>query len=105
WIVRAAHAINAGELPESATAGGAGDFYFIEDDSPAKIVENMLTLVRERIPARFGLDSVRDVQVLSPMKRGELGTQALNLRLQEALNPGAAGPAVERFGWSFRAGD
>jgi exodeoxyribonuclease V alpha subunit len=105
WIVRAAHAINAGELPESAPAGGSGDFYFIEVDSPAKIVENILTLVRERIPARFGLDSVRDVQVLSPMKRGELGTQALNLRLQEALNRGAAGPAVERFGWSFRAGD
>ncbi len=105
WIVRAAHAINAGELPESAPAGGAGDFYFIEVDSPATIVERMLTMVRERIPQRFGLDSVRDVQVLSPMKRGELGTQALNLRLQEALNRAAAGPVVERFGWSFRAGD
>jgi exodeoxyribonuclease V alpha subunit len=105
WIVRAAHAINAGELPESAPAGGSGDFYFIEVDSPAKIVESMLTLVRERIPSRFDLDSVRDVQVLSPMKRGELGTQALNLRLQEALNRGATGPAVERFGWAFRACD
>jgi exodeoxyribonuclease V alpha subunit len=105
WIVRAAHAINAGELPESAPVGGPGDFYFIEVDSPPKIVESMLTLVRERIPARFGLDSVREVQVLSPMKRGELGTQALNLRLQEALNCCATGPIVERFGCSFRAGD
>jgi exodeoxyribonuclease V alpha subunit len=105
WIVRAAHAINKGELPESAPAGGAGDFYFIEVDSPPKIVERMLALVRERIPQRFGLDSVRDVQVLAPMKRGELGTQALNARLQEALNRAPTGPVVERYGWSFRAGD
>jgi exodeoxyribonuclease V alpha subunit len=105
WIVRAAHAINTGELPESAPAGGTGDFYFVEADSPEKIIERMLVMARERIPQRFGLDSVRDVQVLAPMKRGELGTQALNTRLQEVLNGGATGPSVERFGWSFRAGD
>src|SRR5262249_60338776 len=81
WIVRAAHAINEGEVPESAPAGGAGDFYFVEANDPAKIVETMITLVRERIPGRFGLDPVRDVQVLTPMNRSELGTKALNLRL------------------------
>ena len=62
-------------------------------------------MVRERIPARFGLDPLRDVQVLTPMNRSELGSQALNLRLQEVLNPAAAGPQVQRFGWTFRAGD
>jgi exodeoxyribonuclease V alpha subunit len=105
YIVRAAHAIKQGELPESAPPGGAGDFYFIEVDAPGTIIERILTLVRERIPQRFGLGSLRDVQVLTPMNRSELGTQALNRRLQEALNPAQGGPQVERFGWSFRVGD
>src|SRR5262249_55089007 len=54
WIVRAAHAIKAGELPESAPAG-QGDFYFIEANTPDLIHERILTMVRDRIPARFGL--------------------------------------------------
>ncbi len=106
WIVRAAHAIREGELPESAPAGGDGDFYFIEADTPPLILDRILTLVRERIPRRFGLDPVRDVQLLTPMNRTELGTQALNLRLQEVLNAARDGKAeVQRFGWCFREGD
>jgi exodeoxyribonuclease V alpha subunit len=104
WIVRAAHAIKHGEWPESAPAG-AGDFYFIEANTPERIIERILVMVRERIPARFGLDPLRDVQVLTPMNRSELGAQALNLRLQEALNPAKDGPQVQRFGWTFRVGD
>ena len=104
WIVRAAHAIRRGEVPESA-APGEGDFYFVEAAEPAKVVERIVTMVRERIPQRFGLDSLRDVQVLTPMNRSELGAHALNARLQEVLNPPAGGPEVERFGWRFRAGD
>jgi exodeoxyribonuclease V alpha subunit len=104
YIVRAAHAVHQGELPESAPAG-QGDFYFIEADAPEMIVERILTLVRERIPARFGLDSLRDVQILAPMNRSDLGARALNVRLQEVLNPPRPGPAVERFGWTFRVGD
>jgi exodeoxyribonuclease V alpha subunit len=103
WIVRAAHAINEGEMPESAPPGGKGDFYFIESDNPSVIVDRIITLVRERIPQRFGLDPVRDVQVLTPMNRSELGTRSLNLELQKALNR-CDGPAVERFEWSFRVG-
>src|SRR5262245_5922065 len=102
YIVRAAHAVKQGELPESAPAGGAGDFYFIEADSPAKIIDRILTMVRERIPARFGLDPLRDVQVLTPMNRSDLGTQALNRSLQQALNPPCGAAEVERFGWCFR---
>jgi exodeoxyribonuclease V alpha subunit len=105
WIVRAAHAIRTGELPESAPAGGDGDFYFIEADTPQKITQHLLTMVRERIPKRFGLDPLRDVQVLTPMNRSELGTQALNLRLQEAINPPRGQAEVQRFGWCFRVGD
>jgi exodeoxyribonuclease V alpha subunit len=104
WIVRAAHAINQGELPEPAPPGGAGDFYFVEADTPAKIIDRILTMVQDRIPQRFGLDPLRDVQVLTPMNRSELGTRALNLRLQEALN-GSDGPCIERFDWKFRPGD
>jgi exodeoxyribonuclease V alpha subunit len=104
WIVRAAHAVNAGEMPESAPAG-QGDFYFVEADDPETILDRIITMVRERIPARFGLDPLRDVQVLTPMNRSELGTANLNARLQAILNPPRGGPDVERFGWKFRAGD
>jgi exodeoxyribonuclease V alpha subunit len=103
WIVRAAHAVNHGEVPESAPAG-QGDFYFIEVDDPATIVERIITLVRERIPARFGLDPFRDVQVLTPMNRSELGVAALNARLQAVLNPHGT-PQIERFERVFRVGD
>ncbi len=104
WIVRAAHMIKHGEVPESAPAG-QGDFYFVEADAPEDVVGRMITMVRERIPARFGLGPFRDVQVLTPMNRSELGAEALNQRLQGVLNPPRGGPEVERFGWKFRVGD
>src|SRR5262245_37667267 len=69
-IVRAAHAVKQGELPESAPAG-KGDFYFIEADSPTRIIDRILTAIRERIPAAFGLDPHGDIQVLTPMNRSE----------------------------------
>jgi exodeoxyribonuclease V alpha subunit len=104
WIVRGAHAIREGHVPESAPAG-QGDFYLVETNSPEKIRERILTMVRERIPRAFGLDPLRDVQVLTPVHRGELGSIALNQLLQNALNPVAGRPQVERFGWTFRVGD
>ena len=93
WIVRAAHAVNAGELPESAPAG-QGDFYFVEAETPEAILDRIVQMVRERIPARFGLDPFRDVQVLTPMNRSELGVRNLNAVLQEVLNPPAGQPEV-----------
>jgi exodeoxyribonuclease V alpha subunit len=106
-IVRAAYRIHDGEMPESASAKQPGDFYFIEADSPPVILDRMITMIRERIPQRFGLDPFRDVQVLTPMNRSELGVKNLNLKLQAVLNPPEAqeGPEVARFGWSFRLGD
>jgi exodeoxyribonuclease V alpha subunit len=63
-------------------------------------------VVAERIPARFKLDPVREVQVLCPMNHGSAGAQALNLGLQAALNPRRQdAPEVERFGYSYRVGD
>jgi len=104
-IVRAAYRVHEGEPPESTPEGKLGDFYFIEVERPPVIVERILQLLRERIPARFKLDSLRDIQVLTPMNRAELGVRNLNQRLQAELNPPAEGPEVARFGWTFRVGD
>jgi len=104
WIVRAAHRVNHGDMPESAPAG-EGDFYFVQADDPPTIIERIIQLVRDRIPAKFGLDPFRDVQVLTPMNRTELGARNLNARLQEVLNPNTSHAEVERYGWRFRVGD
>jgi exodeoxyribonuclease V alpha subunit len=104
-IVRAAHQVNQGEVPDTEPPEGGGDFYFVEAHTPEAVLERIVALVRDRIPARFDLDPLRDVQVLSPMNRSELGARNLNARLQEVLNPPRPGPEVERFGWRFRVGD
>ena len=67
-------------------------------------MQRILELVQTRIPARFGLDPIRDIQVLCPMNRGGVGARSLNIELQAALNP-AGERKVERFGWTFAAGD
>lgn len=106
WIVRAAHAVNRGDEPESAPPGGDGDFYFVEADDPVTVLDKLTAMVRHRIPTRFGLDPVRDVQVLSPMNKSDLGVQNLNQRLQAALNPHAPGmKEVARYSVTFRPGD
>ncbi|MGL4464635.1 MAG: ATP-dependent DNA helicase, partial [Planctomycetia bacterium] len=105
-IVTAAHAVNQGEVPDFPTGTELTDYYFVEADDPAAVVERVVKMVRERIPQRFGFDPTTDVQVLTPMNRAELGAQNLNMVLQRALNPPAASKAeVERFGWRFRVGD
>ncbi|MDI9850238.1 ATP-dependent RecD-like DNA helicase [Rhodoblastus sp. 17X3] len=103
-IVVNAHRINRGEMPERTKPGQECDFFFVEaadpEDGAAKVVE----IVRDRIPRRFGLDPVRDIQVLCPMQKGALGARALNIDLQNALNPNM-GEKIERFGSAFAAGD
>ena len=102
-IIASAHRINRGQMPELEPVAGS-DFYFVEADAPEDAARKLLAVVRDRAPARFGLDPVRDVQVLCPMNRGSLGARTLNLDLQRALNP--PGPVrVERFGWTFGPGD
>jgi len=102
-IITNAHRINAGVLPELAAPDGS-DFFFIDAAEPEDAARKLLTVVRDRVPARFGLDPVRDIQVLCPMNRGSLGARTLNIELQRALNP--PGPErVERFGWTFCPGD
>lgn len=102
-IIRSAHEVNTGTMPYFPTREEDSDFYLFEADDPAKATDRIVELVRDRIPARFNLDSLQDIQVLSPMQRGELGARNLNVRLQNALNPGGKG--IERFGMVFREGD
>jgi len=102
-IVVSAHAINEGRMPEFPEAGEEADFFFVGGEDPAAAVRTIVRLVRQAIPRRFQLDPMDDIQVLSPMQRGELGARNLNEVLREALNP--HGPTIEQFGQKFRRGD
>jgi exodeoxyribonuclease V alpha subunit len=102
-IVTNAHRVNQGLMPDLATAEG-GDFYFVDAADPEDGISKLLTIVRERIPKRFGLAPVRDIQVLCPMNRGGLGARSLNIELQKVLNP-PGDIRIERFGWTFCPGD
>jgi exodeoxyribonuclease V alpha subunit len=105
-IVRNAHRINHGEMPELPSGNKTpSDFYFVDAADPEDGLRKVIEVVRKRIPHRFGLDPIRDVQVLCPMNRGGLGARALNAALQEALNPPSDKPMVERFGYIYRPGD
>ena len=99
-IITNAHRINRGLMPESGAKGD--DFFLIERDEPADIVNTILHLVADRIP-KMGYDPVRDIQVLSPMKLAEMGTGNLNHLLQERLNPNAA--SIQKYGVTYRVGD
>ena len=103
-IIVNAHRINDGAVPELERPEAISDFYFVPADDPESAVPRVLELVRTRIPRRFGLDPVRDIQVLCPMNRGGVGARSLNIELQAALNP-AGERKVERFGWTFAPGD
>jgi ATP-dependent exoDNAse (exonuclease V) alpha subunit len=99
-----AHRINQGSIPDLSPPGTESDFYFVPADDPPTAVSRIIELVKTRIPKRFGLDPIRDIQVLCPMNRGGVGARSLNIELQAALNP-AGDRKVERFGWTFALGD
>ena len=103
-IIVNAHRINQGVIPDLRKPEAESDFYFVEADDPETAVPRIIELVKTRIPRRFGLDPIRDVQVLCPMNRGGVGARSLNIELQAALNP-AGERKVERFGWTFAPGD
>lgn len=103
-IIMAAHNINKGVMPDLGRPQSDSDFYFVRAADPDKAVPTIVNLVKSRIPARFGFDSIRDIQVLCPMNRGGVGARALNIELQSALNP-AGEKKIERFGWTFAPKD
>jgi exodeoxyribonuclease V alpha subunit len=103
-IITSAHRINQGYIPDLTKPEGDSDFYFVPAVDPEQAVERIVDLVQTRIPKRFGLNPIRDIQVLCPMNRGGVGARSLNIELQAALNP-AGDRKVERFGWTFSPGD
>jgi exodeoxyribonuclease V alpha subunit len=102
-IVVNAHRINQGAYPVLPGEFGKGDFVFLELDDPEAIKARLLDLVAEELPRRYGLDPLRDLQVITPMHRGPVGIQTLNHELQQRLNPKS-----ERWAWGgrvYRRGD
>ena len=105
-IIINAHRINEGRMPEFGDQVQESDFYFVEREEPERIQSTLITLTRDRIPAKWRFDPIGDIQVLCPMNRGSLGAREMNLQLQNALNPQRQDePRVERFGWQFRVRD
>jgi len=101
-ITTAAHEINGGRAPHLEPQSGQDhDFFFIDRPSPERALETVVEVVAERVPKRFDMDPIRDVQVLAPMYKGAVGIDALNERLQQRLNP--SGPAA--VNGRFRIGD
>jgi exodeoxyribonuclease V alpha subunit len=90
-IITNAHLVNQGHMPVRCDdQDRLCDFYLIEKDDPEECVRIIKEMVCKRIPDRFGFDPMVDVQVLSPMRKGALGTENLNYELREALNPAGA---------------
>ena len=103
-IIVNAHRINKGQTPFlTPREKDLEDFYFIDKPHPEDAWPVIVDLVAERLPKRFGFNPFEDIQVLTPMHRGLVGTGHLNARLQEALNPGR--PGLERGGVRFSRGD
>src|SRR6202162_1724596 len=103
-IIINAHRINQDAMHGLTAPAGESDFYFVPAEDPETAVQRILELVKTRIPKRFGLNPIRDIQVLCPMNRGGVGARSLNIELQAALNT-AGERKIERFGWTFAPGD
>lgn len=102
-IVMESHRVNEGQMP-SLDRRGEGDFFFVRASSPEDALATIVRLVTDRIPGRFGLDPLRDVQVLTPMNRGGAGVAAINDALQRVFHPEPE-EVIERFGVRWLAGD
>jgi len=103
-VVMNAHRINQGEFPlASQKKPPEADFFWVEQTDVQRVQELILQMVCRRIPEIYGLDPIRDVQVLTPMHKGAVGTFELNSLLQSRLNP--SGPGLTSGNRLFRVGD
>lgn len=100
-IVMNAHAINAGNFPNISN-GKDTDFFFIKAEDAEAIPQIIVSLVQDRLSKAYGYKP-KEIQVLTPMQRGNVGAGNLNTVLQSALNP--SGAALTRGGYTFRQGD
>lgn len=104
WIIKAAHQINHGLMPVFPRKDDKGDCYFLTVEEPEELPPRLVTLVKDRLPKAYGVNAIRDIQVLCPMNRGSTGARALNEALQAALNP-PSDESVSKFGCRFSVGD
>src|SRR5260221_322046 len=102
-IITNAHRVNQGQMPDLSNQGD--DFFMFTEDEPDAVADLLVDVVQNRIPKKFGLNPLDDVQVLSPMYRGGVGVQVLNERLQAALNPPGRQADWQIGGRTFRVGD
>ena len=103
-IIRAAHAVDRGELPPLENSG-SGDLFFLRRRAPDRLVQTVVELCRDRLPKNMGIPA-EQIQVLSPTRKGPCGTAALNRALQAALNPPERGKRQKQWGdMTFRVGD
>ena len=102
-IIENAHRINQGKSPD--TNNKSSDFFFFGKEDPEAAAQLLVDIVTNRIPEKFGLDSLNDVQVLAPMYNGRVGVNTLNHELQNALNPAGRNAEKRLAGRVFRVGD
>ena len=100
-IVMSAHAINKGNFPDVSN-GKQTDFFFIKQEEPEVVAQEIVKLVRDRLPKAYH-QPLSNIQVLTPMQRGIVGAENLNILLQQALNPSTIG--LNRSGYTYRQGD
>ncbi|MDZ4768067.1 MAG: ATP-dependent RecD-like DNA helicase [Chloroflexota bacterium] len=104
-IIANAHRINAGEEPLLDNPPGDNDFFFFSAEDPERAGDLIVDIVVNRLPSKFGVDPVRDVQVIAPMYKGAAGVDALNAKLQAALNPSRGMPEYKSGMKVLRVGD
>ena len=95
-IIVNAHRVNQGKMP-LPNAGKESDFFALYADTPEAIHDVLIQVITDRLPTYYGYDSIQDIQVLTPMNRGGLGSRGLNIALQQQLN-GESEPRIARFG-------
>lgn len=91
-------------LPNLQPPKEESDFYFIEAEHGDDIINKIITMIKDRIPKRFNLNPVYDIQLLCPMQRGRAGARSLNVELQKVLNPNYS-KGILKFGQIFAVGD
>lgn len=101
-IITNAHRINKGIFPQLYN-GKNSDFFFMECQESQDVLNTIVKLVSQRLPNHYGFNPTEDIQVLAPMKKGMIGTENLNLTLQQILNPKEM--ALFRAGYKFQVGD
>jgi len=103
-IITNAHRVNHGILPNMQASREESDFYFVEAEHGDDIINKIITMIKDRIPKKFNLNPVQDIQLLCPMQRGGAGARSLNIELQKVLNPNHTNGIV-KFGQIFAVGD